>query len=248
MIDQLQSKFGLSDAKTCSVPIDPHVDLHVLPGRDDREFQAVPHVPYEEIVGSLLHSCNTTRPDISFVCSLLSRYLRDPRRCHWNAARSVLRYLKKTRDLRIVYGSHVDRKEHYLHGHSDAYYAGDRMERKLTSDHVFKYFHAAISWRSKKQTIVTRSSCESEYVSMSFALREAIWLGRLFKDDFGIINHDSKESIMLFADNQGAMKMAPKDSVNERSKHVEVKNNFIRHHVQTGNVKLEFLSTDGAGS
>ena len=89
------------------------------------------------------------------------------------------------------------------------------------------------------------SSCESEYVAMSFAVREAIWLDRLFKDGFGINNHDSKESIMLFVDNQGAMEMAQNESVNGRSKHIEVNYHFIKHHAQTGNVKLEYLSTDG---
>lgn len=108
-----------------------------------------------------------------------------------------------TRDLGIVYRSHLEGKEHYLHSYLDPDYAGDHMERKSKSGYLFKYFHAVISWRGKKQTIVAQSSCESEYVAMSFAVREAIWLGRLFKDDFGISSHDSKDSIMLFADNEG---------------------------------------------
>ena len=66
MIDELLSKHGLSDSKTCSVPIDPHKYSHVLLRRDEGEFKAVPHVPYEEILGSILHLCNTTRPDVSF--------------------------------------------------------------------------------------------------------------------------------------------------------------------------------------
>lgn len=78
MIDQMLSKFGLSDAKTSSVPIDPQVDLNVT-HRDEGEFFAVPHVPYNEMVGSILHLCNTVRPEIAFACSLLSSFMKDPR-------------------------------------------------------------------------------------------------------------------------------------------------------------------------
>lgn len=81
-------------------------------------------------------------------------------------------------------------------------------------------------------------------MAMSFAIREAIWLDKLFKDDFGISSPDCKDSIVFFADNQGALKMAQNDSVNERSKHIDVKYHFIKHHVQSGNVKFEYFPTD----
>ena len=79
---------------------------------------------------------------------------------------------------------------------------------------------------------------------MSFAIREANGLGRLSKDDFIISNYDSKDSIMMSAENQGAMKMAQNESVHKRSKHIEVQYHFIQHNAQTGNVTLENIPTD----
>ena len=98
----------------------------------------------------------------------------------------MLCYLKKTKELGIDYGSSTTIMTATLHGYCDAGYAGDCAEEKSTSRFVFKYSNAAISWRSKKQTTVAQSSCESEYAGISFTVREAIWLDRLFKDDFGI--------------------------------------------------------------
>ena len=244
IIEQLVSKFGLVEAKTCSVPIHLSANLHSTTDRDEGEFETVPHVPYNEIVGSLLHLCNTVRPDIAFACSLLYRYMQEPRRCHWNSGKSVLRYPKKTKDMGIVYGSSTTIMAATLHGYFDADYAGDRAERKSTSGFVFKYNNAAISWRSKKQTIVAQSSCESEYVGISFAVREALKLDRLFKDDFGISSIASNKGMVLFVDNQGAMKIAENDSITERSKHIEVKYHFIKHHIKAKKVHLEYVPTD----
>ena len=98
----------------------------------------------------------------------------------------------------IVYGSSITSMIVALHGYSDADYAEDRTERKSTSSFIFKYNNSAVSWRSKKQIIVAQSSCGSEHVSISFTVREAIWLDRLFKDDFGIFTTGSNQGMVLF--------------------------------------------------
>ena len=145
MIQQLAEKFGMSECKELSVPIPPDVDLSTKCGRDEGEYEKLQHVPYMELVGSLLHLSNTTRPDIAYACSLLSRYMQDTRRCHWKAAKAVLRYLKGTKDCGIVYSRCGN-----LHGYTDADFAGDRDDRKSTSGYVFLNSGGAISWRSKK--------------------------------------------------------------------------------------------------
>ena len=98
MIQQLLERFGISQCKEWSVPIPTDVDLLTKRGRDEGEYEKLPRVPQMELIGSLLHSSNTTRPESFYACSLLSRYMQDTRRCHWKAAKAFLRYLKGTKD------------------------------------------------------------------------------------------------------------------------------------------------------
>ena len=97
--------------------------------------------------------------------------MQDTRQCYWKATEAVLRYLKGAKDCIIVY-----RRAGNLHGYTDSDYAGDRDERKSTSGYVLLNSGGAISWRSKKQRVVAESSCKAEYVAMSYAVRESIWI------------------------------------------------------------------------
>ena len=144
MVGQIVETFVLSQCKTSSVPILPDVDL-TLSSWDEGEYGHLPYVPYKELVGSLLH-LNTTRPDIAFVGSILSRNMQDPRKCHWNAAKYVFRYLKGAKDHGIYYRKSADN----LHRYTDADFDGDWSDRKSTSGYVFMNSGGAISWRGKK--------------------------------------------------------------------------------------------------
>ena len=159
----------------------------------------------------------------------------EPGPAHWRAAKNVLRYLKGTKELGIIYGKDK-RDQRALMGYSDSDFAGDVENRYSTSGACFLFGGSAISWRSKKQSIVAQSSVEAEYIALSFAVREALWLRKLD----GVFGSGSTP-LGLGVDNQGALALSRDVVQNERSKHIDVKYHFIRHHVATGTVELNYI-------
>lgn len=124
-------------------------------------------------MGCLLYLSNTTRPDLSYSAGLLSRHMHAPKMAHWKAAKGVLRYLKGTKELGICYEKGGDPK---LSAYSDSDWGQEKPERKSISGHVFLFAKGAVSWRSKKQSVVAQSTVEAQYIALSFAIREAMWL------------------------------------------------------------------------
>ena len=120
MIDQMLEKFGMTKCKEANVPIlqGMGMDYPDKMARGEGEFVPMQYVPYKHLVGALLHLANTTRPDIAFAASFLSRFMQNPRKVHWNAAKHVLKYLKKTRNLGIIFRQ-SDEKGFRLIGYTD---------------------------------------------------------------------------------------------------------------------------------
>ena len=112
------------------------------------------------------------RPDLAYAMSVLSKYLDKPTYEHLRAAKYVLRYLRGTTDLTLVY----KRGNTEIIGYSDADWAGDLDERRSTSGYLFTLNGTAISWRSKLQDTIALSIVKAEYIAMSEAIKESIWL------------------------------------------------------------------------
>ncbi|KAI3821705.1 hypothetical protein L1987_09277 [Smallanthus sonchifolius] len=138
--------------------------------KEDREEQIDPSL-YRSLVGSLMYLTNT-RPDIMFTVSKISRFMEEPTKTHWEAGKRILRYIKGTLDYGIVY-TEGNRK---LVGFSDSDYAGNLDESKSTSGYVFHLGSGVISWQSKKQKAIALSSTEAEYIALSLAGCQAIWI------------------------------------------------------------------------
>lgn len=137
--------------------------------------------PYAELVGMLQWVANGTRPDIQFTVNRLSQFLSRPTDLHWEAAEHVLRYLYTTRSLRLSLGTSSQQK---LHGFLDSDWASTSEDRRSTTGWVYRYAGGVISWKSRRQPTVALSSTEGEYMAMTDAAKEAIWLKGL-SDDFG---------------------------------------------------------------
>jgi Reverse transcriptase (RNA-dependent DNA polymerase)/gag-polypeptide of LTR copia-type/Integrase core domain/GAG-pre-integrase domain/Zinc knuckle len=193
-------------------------------------------VPYSALVGSLLYLATNTRPDISHAVGLLSRFVASPRVEHWQAAKSVLRYLAGTPSLGLLYG---DRTQPFV-GYSDSDFAGDTDTRKSTSGFVFMFGGAAVAWRSKLQSIVATSTCEAELVAAAQAVKEALYFGKLLTDLCGVYR-----PITVCVDNQPAIALLrnPAAGSHNRTKHVDVCYQFARHRVAIGDVRIEYIGT-----
>ena len=119
---------------------------------------------------------SSTRPDISFAVKELSRYLSNPSWAHMHAADRLLHYLHTTRAVGLTYDARVSDD---LSSFSDADWAGQLDNRRSTSGRVHMLSGAAVMWSSRQQRCVSLSSAEAEYVALSEAGRDVIWLRRL---------------------------------------------------------------------
>ena len=169
---------------------------------------------YQSLLGSLMYLVVGTRPDIAFAVATLSKFNANTTRNHFLAAKRILRYLQQTAHLFLVYKLGQDQMD----GYSDSDFAGDPGDSKSTSGYVFILGGAVISWKAKKQSLVSLSSIEAEYIGYSEATQEAIWLRRLYHE----ITETKPAPQLLRCDNQGAIMLGENPKFHEQTKHIDI--------------------------
>lgn len=177
-IERILTRFGMIDAKPVSTPADQHLIATLSSNRKCKK----PNFPYRETIGSLMFLIQLTRPDLAYIVNFLSRFLNCSSDEHWQAIKRIFRNLRGTSCYGIKYENQDDNMT--LIGYSDADYAGDIETRRSTTGYIFTMAGGGISW-SKRQSMVSLSTTEAEYVAASTAGREMVWLRRLLND----INH-----------------------------------------------------------
>ena len=132
----------------------------------------------------LIYLANTSRPDISHIVGVLSRFTENPGKKHWEAAKRVLRYLAGTQEVGLMFhGTHRNtNKAFQIEGYSDADWGRDMHGRKSIYGFIIHLNGCPIAWASKKQSFVAQSTCESEYVGMSETVREIRWIYQLLEE------------------------------------------------------------------
>ncbi|UYV77950.1 hypothetical protein LAZ67_15003007 [Cordylochernes scorpioides] len=172
-IEEILKEYGLEHAKEASTPLDPGMFTEGPEGKE------ACRAPYQQAIGNLLWLAGMTRPDIAYAVSYVSKFNSSPLQQHWNAVKHLLRYLKKTKDLKLVF-SKTGKK---LAAFADADWGSDKEDRKSYSGYIFVLGGAAISWCSRKQKCVALSTAEAEYYAMCEAAKEALCLVRDFLRD-----------------------------------------------------------------
>ena len=228
-IENMLEKYRLTDANTVSTPADLSVKLK----KDDGFSKDVDSTLYQSMIGSLLYAANSTRPDIAQAVGVVSRYTSRPSQAHLTALKRILRYLKRTASLAIKYQKSDDGD---LIGYSDADWAGDADDRHSTSGNLFLLAGGPISWQSKKQGVVALSTCEAEYVALSAAVQEAIWLKKLLAD-LGVV---PKQPVVIMED---ALAVAKNPIAHTRTKHIDIRYHFIREAVRDQKFNLCYCPT-----
>jgi hypothetical protein len=225
------ARYDMAEAYGAKTPMECGIDLN-----DSSELAK--DVPYREAIGSLMYLMVGTRPDIAFAVSQLSKYVESPTLLQWNAVKRVMRYIKKTLNHGLSYTSSSNFE---IEGYCDSDWAGERLTRKLTPGHIFCLAGAAISWCSKRQSIVALSSTEAEYVGLCSASKEAVWLRRIMRH-IGIGYGMGMKPIKIYADNQGSIKIA-NSCTTKRSKHIDLQFHFTRSVIESGEIALEYCPT-----
>ncbi|RVW46823.1 Retrovirus-related Pol polyprotein from transposon RE2 [Vitis vinifera] len=222
---------GMLDCKPVDTPMDPNVKL--VPGQG--EPLGVPG-RYRRLVGKLNY-LTITRPDISFPVSVVSQFLQSPCDSHWDVVIRILRYIKSTPGQGVLY---ENRGHTQVVGYTDADWAGSPTDRRSTSGYCVFIGGNLISWKSKKQDVVARSSAEAEYRAMALATCELIWLKHLLRE----LRFGNDEQMKLICDNQAALHIASNPVFHERTKHIEVDCHFIREKIALGCVATSFVNSN----
>jgi hypothetical protein len=233
-INQILEKFSMQDAKIAPTPLPSKIDQLTTSKEAKMLFNNIKR--YQKIIGALLYLSNTTRPDITYAVNFLARKMSMPSNQDYLLSKRILRYLKGTKSLKLTF----EKKSIEIAGYSDASYAEDKSDRKSTGGYVFMMNGGAVSWKSSKQKIVTMSSCEAEYVTLSDAAKEAIWLIELSKN---VNKKERVKTIRIYEDNQSTIKTAKNPIQSERTKHIDVRHHFIREKVAEKRIEIEYIPT-----
>ena len=168
-------KIGMIECKSVSLPLAGHFILSKsqCPSYES-EYLKMENIPYANVIGTIMYSMISTRSDLAYSISLLSRFMSDPRKADWEALKHVLKYINGSLDVGLNYEKKGDTLN--LVGFVDSNFAGDRDSHKSTTAYFFTLGDNCFSWKSQLQPLVALSSTEAEYVAVTDAFKEAIWL------------------------------------------------------------------------
>ncbi|CAM8970229.1 unnamed protein product [Rhodiola kirilowii] len=224
----LLTETGLLGCKPNTTPMDikQKLALSTAPKLDDP-------TAYRQLVGKLLY-LNVTRPDIAFSVHILSQFLAAPTEDHLQAAHRVLRYIKLAPAQGLLYPA---RAALTLEGFCDADWAACPVSRRSTTGFSIKLGPSLVSWRTRKQAVVSRSSAESEYRAMAQTCCELVWVVAILKD----LCVSVPTPISLYCDNKAANHIARNPVYHERTKHIEIDCHVVRQYVANGLISPCFV-------
>lgn len=232
-INELLEKYDCDDevVYTSNVPVVANQVLSVIADGKDVDKQM-----YQQAVGSLLYAALLTRPDIAFAVSHVSRFAQSPKLCHWLAVKRIFRYLKKTRSLGLVYNSGVDWRPV---AYSDSDFAMCPDTRRSMTGGVIMMCGACVMWLSKRQTLVSCSTCEAEYIAANSVATELRYVRNLLTT----LRHTLDEPSTLFVDNTSAICSANNRSLVRGTKHIDLRHHCIRDLIEEKIVCLKYVES-----
>ncbi|KAM2442299.1 hypothetical protein PS1_023417 [Malus domestica] len=237
-LDKIFKRFNMQDCKPVSTPVCKGMMLskNMCPVHK-QDIIDMQNVPYAQAVGSLMYAMTSTRPDICHAVGLVSRYQSNPGKQHWTAVKRIIRYLKGTQGMKLCFGlNDLD-----LVCYCDADFAGDLDDRKSTSGNIILFGGTAVSWLSKKQSCVAKSTMEAEYISCSTTVSTAVWAKRFIDNlNIGI----PKEHVNVFCDNKSAIFLIKSGANSSKGKHIDVKYHYVQDIVEKGEVEVDYIPSE----
>ena len=229
--DVLQ-KFGMEDCRPIGTPAE---------GCLMKSENTGPDQTYMSLVGSLLYASMVTRPDITFAVQSLGRHMQNSTEEHMAAAKRVLRYLKGTKDVCLVYGgSQSSENALEVSGFADADWGTDKETRRSVTGYVFMLGEGPVTWNSKLQQTVALSTTEAEYMALGMATQEAIYLRRILKS----LGCEQMRPTVIHEDNAGCIAMSNNPVMHKRTKHIDIRYHFVRDAIARGDIALKYVPTD----
>jgi hypothetical protein len=233
-------RFGLTECNAARIPADPG---QILSKSDNAQTEAekadMSNKPYRSLVGSLMYAAWVTRPDVANAVRVLSRYMQEPGERHWLAAKRCLRYLAGSKSIGITYRQ-SEPEDQRLEGYSDANWAGDLDNARSTTGVAFMLAGGVISYSSKLQATVARSSMESEYMALFEAAQTAEALRNLLQH----LGAQQTDPTPIHVDNTACQLIANPNSYTKRSRHIHVRYHFTREAIEQNIITLIRVSSE----
>jgi len=190
---------------------------------------------YRSLVGAFQY-LTITRPDIAHVVSAVSQFMHKPSISHFQAVKRILRYVKGTLCFDLSFTPSSFRE---LLTYSDVDWARCPDTHRSISGYAIYFGGALVSWSSKKQPTVSRSSCESEYRALAHTATEDKWLRHLLQD----LHVSSPSPLVLLCDNQSSIFLVVNPVSHKRSKHIDLDYHFMRELVTSGVLTIHYVPT-----
>ncbi|KAE8665999.1 CBS domain-containing protein CBSCBSPB3 [Hibiscus syriacus] len=226
----LLAETGMLDCKPVETPMEPGLKFC-----KEMTENPVNKESYRRLVGKLIY-LSLIRPDIAYSVSIVSQHMSDPREEHLEAVNRILRFLKFTPGAGLIFRKNQDRT---VKVYTDASWGGELTDRRSITGYCTYVWGNLVTWRSKKQAVVSRSSAESEFRAMALGICEGMWIKRLLKE----LDLDDKKNFEIFSDSQSTMSIAKNPVQHDRTKHIEIDRHFIYEKVNNGVAKLQYILT-----
>ncbi|GJU39739.1 hypothetical protein Tco_1192696 [Tanacetum coccineum] len=212
----------MENSKRGTIPMREKLTLSKSQGASTpAEKQRMQNVPYASAIGSIMYAVRCEE--------------------HWIAVKNILKYLRNTKDVFLVYGGNMER-ELRVSCYTDAGYLTDADDLRSQTGYVFILNGGAVNWKSTKQSIFATSSTDGEYIAAFDASKEAVWIQK-FISGLGIVP-TIEEPISMYCDNTGAIAIAKDDGVTKGARHFRVKVHYLRETIKLGDVKIEKVDAD----
>ena len=236
-IETIIKRHGFEKEHSRKAPMQTGLILHPTTSQSADEQKFMQNIPYMALVGALRYAADSTRPDIAYCTGQLARYLNNPGRDHYEAAKHCFQYLKGTAEHWLTLGG---RSPTQLVGFSDS----DGMTtpgNKPITGYLFKLGSSLVSWSSKRGTMVPLSVTEAEFIALQYATQEAIYLKNFINE----LLDTSHDPVTIYTDSASSLAIidAPEEQYTQRTKHYDIKRNFFADRIEKRYVTLRHVTT-----
>jgi hypothetical protein len=212
-------RFKMQNAKLVSTLLASHFKLtKEMCSKTHEEIEYMSKVSYSSAVGSLMYAMVFTRPDIAYEVGVVSRYMNNPGKEHWETIKWILRHLRGNATHALCFGG----SNTFLQGYVDSDMAGDKDIRRSMTGYVFTIGGRTVRWILKLQKVVSLSTTKLEYIAATEASKEMIWLQR-FMEELG----KKQDNNRLYYDNQSAIHLAKNSTFHLKTKNIQLRYHFI---------------------
>jgi hypothetical protein len=238
--DRLLARHNFQDLKPKStpLPIGSHLSVKQAPSTHE-DIHFMRDKRYAEILGGIQFGQAACRPDLTYSTNVLSRFIQNPGRPHWNALVHLLRYIIGTKKLGITYSRNAPGGLNPI-TFADSDYAACVDTRRSTMGVVTMMAGGPTFWMSKRQDVVALSTTEAEYIALGKGAQQARWTHNFLTE----IGHPEPLPSKLLADNKGAIAISENPRFHSRVKHIDIRFHYLRDVVEKGAVKVEFVASE----